>query len=164
MKDTTGRIEWVDIAKVLGIFLVVLGHHKINSNVILWIFSFHMPLFFFISGILFDPSKYPVFNDFLAKKIRTLIVPYFFFAVFSYLFWLVIVRSLSIHGESLSMDPIKPFIGIFYGIGVNGWAIPLDTALWFLPCLFITEILMWLINSYFKNEQIVFALAGFAFL
>ncbi|MBF0505103.1 MAG: acyltransferase family protein [Candidatus Omnitrophica bacterium] len=158
------RVAWLDTAKALGIFLVILGHHKINSTILIWIYSFHMPLFFFISGYLFNPEKYPVFSSFFVKKFRTLIIPYFFFSLFSYLFWLLIVHKLSIHGLSLRMDPIKPLISIIYGIGVNGWEQPLDKALWFLLCLFVAEILFWKINSCCNRKQLPLMIIGLVIL
>ena len=40
------RIGWIDIAKGYGILLVILGH--LNVGLLgKWIYTFHMPLFFF---------------------------------------------------------------------------------------------------------------------
>ncbi len=40
------RIPWIDIAKGLGIFLVVIGHvNSYNACLKGWIYSFHMPFF-----------------------------------------------------------------------------------------------------------------------
>lgn len=52
------RIEWIDIVKFIGIFLVILGHSISADNKQLevyrnFIYSFHMPLFIFISGYLY---------------------------------------------------------------------------------------------------------------
>lgn len=88
------RITYIDYVKTIGIFLVVLGHQPI-TNITLhdWIFSFHMPLFFFISGFLvkaeLDNKK------FFKNNLRSLIVvilPYFiislvFGAVQDYVFY-----------------------------------------------------------------------------
>ena len=67
------RIEWIDIAKSLGIFLVVIGHTGINvfmPSVAKWIYSFHMPLFYFISGMMFNGDKYSSnFCLFLKKEV-----------------------------------------------------------------------------------------------
>lgn len=52
------RVEWVDVAKGIGIILVVLGHNQSPDYIIKFIYSFHMPLFFFLSGYLTNPSKY----------------------------------------------------------------------------------------------------------
>jgi acyltransferase len=121
-----------------------------------------MPLFFLISGYVFDSSKYRTLKLLVRKRIRTLIIPYFVFAFLSYLFWLLIVRQLSITGESLKTPALKPLVGIFYSIGVNGWNIPLDTALWFLTCLFVVEILFWCILK-LSNGRLIVALVLLAF-
>ena len=47
------RLTYLDMAKGVGIFLVVLGHIEyIQEDTLKWISSFHMPLFFVIGGIL----------------------------------------------------------------------------------------------------------------
>lgn len=89
-KSFENRIDWVDYAKAIGIVLVVYGHvargiknsgikiptdlYEVADSVI---YSFHMPLFFFLSGLFFLKSldkfgsKYLIFN-----KIDTIIYPY----------------------------------------------------------------------------------------
>ena len=48
------RYEWLDVAKVLGIYLMILGHQNLVSQQVgQWIYSFHMPLFFFFVRYLF---------------------------------------------------------------------------------------------------------------
>ena len=76
------RINWVDIAKGIGIVLVLLGHAPRDSMrmqyplidfLYYFIYSFHMPLFFFLAGMIFGhtqikkPSK--SFLAFLKKKV-----------------------------------------------------------------------------------------------
>ena len=47
------RIDYLDYTKGFGILLVILGHIYDASNPIkIWLYSFHMPLFFIISGFL----------------------------------------------------------------------------------------------------------------
>lgn len=65
------RDKNIDIAKGLGIFLVVWGHTSATPE---WISAFHMPLFFFLSGIFFRPN--PNWCQFLKSKSRRLLVPY----------------------------------------------------------------------------------------
>lgn len=146
------RILWIDNTKAIGIFLVMLAHHKINPSYMQYIYSFHMPLFFFISGYLFNSAKYPDFKGFLKRKLKTLVLPYFIFAFTSFLFWLLIVRKLSIHGESLKIPPIKPFLDIFHSNRFGNLKLPLDTVVWFLTCLFVVEILFWIINTISLNK------------
>lgn len=83
------RLEWIDIAKAIGIFLVVLAHTyrgvtaagvstfsylELIDNVI---YTFHMPLFFFISGIFFVNSIAKRSNsEFVVNKVETIVYPY----------------------------------------------------------------------------------------
>ena len=49
------RIKFIDYSKGLGILFVVFGHVYCASNIVTnWIYSFHMPLFFIISGFLLN--------------------------------------------------------------------------------------------------------------
>jgi len=64
----------------------------------------------------------------------------------------LVVRGLSVRGQVYSLDPWYPFGGLFYGIGVEPWRNPLDVALWFLPCLFISELFFWSIIKYVSKR------------
>lgn len=92
MADKLGgeRVEWVDYAKALGILLVVFGHVQrglFNAGIIddtsiylildAWVYSFHMPLFFFLSGLFFYGGwkKYG-HQPFVLGKFDALIYPY----------------------------------------------------------------------------------------
>src|SRR5689334_711901 len=83
---TSGRFGWVDSAKGIGIILVLLGHTPIPVEYKLFIYAFHMPLFFFIGGLFLNMEKSS--DVFFKDKIRSLLLPYIVFAVFSYLVWL----------------------------------------------------------------------------
>ncbi|WP_029576917.1 acyltransferase family protein [Bifidobacterium thermacidophilum] len=58
------RIEWIDIAKGIGITLVSFGHLRNGDGQSVWlpaldsliaaIYLFHMPLFFLLGGITFS--------------------------------------------------------------------------------------------------------------
>jgi acyltransferase len=52
------RFPWIDALKGFGIALVVFAHYSLPEALDTYIFSFHMPLFFFISGFLFNFVKY----------------------------------------------------------------------------------------------------------
>ena len=65
IKNNDNRIN---ILKGIGIFTVVFAH----NNYSIWgeyIYTFHMPLFFFISGFLENPNKYG-FKNYILKKIN----------------------------------------------------------------------------------------------
>ncbi len=67
------RIKWVDVAKGYGIILVVYGHVAADSFST-WLYTFHVPLFFFLSGYFFNPAKSS--SDFFRSKARGLLLPY----------------------------------------------------------------------------------------
>ena len=86
----------IDIAKGIGIVLVVLGHVLINSDINRLIYLFHMPLFFFISGIIFYSTynKDIKFKDYLLKKIKSILIPYFVFSIICFIYWYFIEREI----------------------------------------------------------------------
>lgn len=70
--------EEIDVAKGFALFLTVFGHVLTARQVWFnWIFSFHMPAFFFLSGMTFRPDKYPSAAAFFKDKFKKRIIPYF---------------------------------------------------------------------------------------
>lgn len=70
------RIDWIDVAKGIAIILVVLGHssNDLVEPVNRFLLSFHMPLFFFLSGICYKKSNIKV-GRYVYKKFSTLLIP-----------------------------------------------------------------------------------------
>lgn len=158
------RIQWVDYAKAFGIFLVVLGHAGFPESVRSVIYVFHIPLFFFLSGMFFKPEKYANYNVFLKKRLRQLVVPYLFFNIATYLFWVIIGRHFG-KDALLVFNPLHPLLGILYGTPTNHF-LEHNAPMWFLACLFMTESLYFLIFKNINNQLkiiglIVFAMIGF---
>lgn len=74
---TQKRLEYVDAARGIGIILLVLGHIiTICSPLFNWIFSFHMPLFFFLSGMTVSEQHLNHFPAFLVKKLKVRVCGY----------------------------------------------------------------------------------------
>lgn len=74
-------LPWIDVAKGIGIILVVLGHSMFPKHIL--ISGFHMPLFFILAGITF--SARTNFTTFIFKKIQRILIPFFFWYILSYL-------------------------------------------------------------------------------
>jgi fucose 4-O-acetylase-like acetyltransferase len=92
--------KWIDIAKGIGIFLVIVGHSHCPPFLQTIIYSFHMPLFFFLSGYTFHYDKYKLNKcAFVMNKFYRLVVPYFFAN-----FLILLILSLK---DSLTMNPLK---------------------------------------------------------
>lgn len=132
------RIEWIDITKGLAIILVVIGHTvPIDSKIYNIIFSFHMPLFFIISGYLFkdrDP------HDLLKRNFKRMIIPYIATS-----FFIILGTSLILINTGLSsvMHNIKIMsIASLYGSGLDVPApinVKMIGAIWFLLALYFAE-------------------------
>ncbi len=78
---TKPRLEFIDVARGFGIFFVLLGHNLwARSRGSAVIFNFHMPLFFFLSGLFFSPEKARTWNG-IWRKVLSLLAPVPFFAL-----------------------------------------------------------------------------------
>ena len=137
------RVKWVDYAKAGSILLVVMGHAGFPESVRSVIYVFHIPLFFFLSGLFFSFEKYPEYKTFLKNRFFQLVVPYLFFNIITYLFWLTVGRQFG-KDALFDLDPLKPLLGILYG-NATGHFLEHNVPLWFLACLFITENLYFLV-------------------
>lgn len=73
------RLEWIDITKGFAIILMVFGHSSIPKSISNYIWSFHMPLFFIISGFLYNASKYKSPLSLIKKKILYTYYTLYFF-------------------------------------------------------------------------------------
>ena len=51
------RVVWIDYAKAFAMLFVIIGHVETGSRLTNWVYSFHMPLFFFLSGITLKADR-----------------------------------------------------------------------------------------------------------
>lgn len=118
------RIEWIDALKGYGIILVTFAHLNPWFPLETFIYSFHMCLFFFISGYLFKPID--TVKDFVKKKAKNLLIP---FTIWNALSTIIAIASGSEIKESI--------LRFFVYKGMLCWNAPI----WFLLVLFFCEIL-----------------------
>lgn len=141
----------LDVLKGIGILLVVWGHICTHSGLIS---SFHMPLFFIAVGAAYTYS-HDKWN--WKKKMKPLLVPYFFFSFFFFLYWFFIESKVRpVHEvdfyHSLNISTAwKQCINIFFAFDFD-YAFVYDVVLWFLPCLVVTHILICFIFKYIRSE------------
>lgn len=142
------RIKYIDILRAIAIFLIVFGHaivHSLNSHIIFNIvYSFHVPLFFMISGFTFNNTG-KEFKKFFKNKFFRIVVPYFIWALLFlipyYLFGRDVKENL---GNTGSFDLLENIYNVFYGVGAFS-RLKQNTPLWFLPALFTMEIIFYII-------------------
>ncbi len=130
--DSKKRLDYIDMAKGIGIFCVALGHMEdISTFTRVWISSFHMPLFFIISGLLMAVKNEPEkdFREAVYKRFRGIIIPYLWFSLSYFIIDIgnfKIVKNIDLH--TFIVDTIDSVT--FYGMSV----------LWFLPALFLASV------------------------
>ncbi|MEA5507017.1 acyltransferase [Halotia wernerae UHCC 0503] len=184
------RLYWVDYAKGIGIFLVVVGHvlrGLVNSSILQptpfinfvdsWIYAFHMPLFFFISGLFVQRSLSKPLNSFILDKVYTIAYPYFIWSVIQGIFQTVGSRytnkpSSLVDILKIGYEPIMQFwflytlfaIFLVYGIFNKLKLSPVLFLVFsiFIYCLHILDVSFgpWGVLYLFRRHAIYFALGA----
>ena len=77
LQPTSNREPWIDFAKGITLLLVIIGH-TVSGVLSGAIYSFHMPLFFILSGITAKlSSSAQQFSDKTQHSFRRLMFPFF---------------------------------------------------------------------------------------
>lgn len=131
--DGGERIAYVDAARGLAILCVVLGHLYPGDGIVQYISSFHVPVFFILSGLLMaarDGWKTRRLTEFAAKKAKRLLYPY---ATISAL------NLALIFARRGKKAMLRQLTATLLGEGID--------ALWFLSALFLAEIAFKIVMS-----------------
>lgn len=127
------RLDWVDVARGIGIIAVVIGHGWTRGPLRDAMYSFHMPLFFLLSGILSRP--HPV-ASFTRRQLVSQMRPYVAFLL------LLIVADQIIEGLKGHLPIFHQWPEDIVPILLGGfWLRGPFTIFWFVPCLMIARIL-----------------------
>lgn len=129
--DAEKRLEYIDCAKGIGILLVVIAHHLQDSEgVLLWIYSFHMPLFFIITGyLLAKRNKRFSLKEAILSGAKSLMYPFYTFSVVLLLWWILLLFVLQAKPEESFRSMLLRMLTTY---GYH--------ALWFLPTMYIAGI------------------------
>ena len=143
MSERVTRVEWVDAVKLWGMLLVVAGHHEafgtLEKSII---FSFHMPLFFFLSGLFV--KKRGIFGI-MKKGIKSYILPYIVLTL-ACAFTAGYLRGIVFGAYGAENYDIEWMLKTSFLYG-NGWSL-----MWFLPCLFTVSVLMEVLLHVIAND------------
>lgn len=154
MKEKHINLEFINLLYIIGALFVVLGHSTANylgnwgavnlvdsKAMILihdYIYTFHMPLFFFISGFIFkynlNLGKYRIFYSFILGKVKRLLIPYLLVGIFY-----VSPMKLIIGDYTLNNYWFQSGVNILIGIS--------PSQLWYLLALFNIFIIYYVIKS-----------------
>lgn len=131
------RVKYIDVAKGILILCVLYGHvhwifggyRTINDQIYLlsrkWVYSFHMPAFFIISGFFIKKSTNMPFHSYILKKLRAILLPFFAFEILYRIIYVIL--GTPVREALYSLLKLE-----FYAI-----------ADWFLLSLFISSVLFY---------------------
>lgn len=161
------RLLFIDMARLYGVALVYYGHFiesymKAGSSAAAmhykFIYSFHMPLFFLLSGYI---AKKHVgntsFQAWLKQQMASRLVPYLFLSL------LLIIPTFWITGFTVGLS-LPSVEGYVKGIGATILAgFPyFNIPTWFLICLFVVEIFHYVTSRFLSsNARILVIALGF---
>lgn len=146
MENKKERLTYLDVAKGIGILLVVIGHvYAFNRQIVdrffvIWLYSFHMPLFFIISGMLIAYKDEKDIWKFVKKRIKGILIPYVFFSIFS----IIVFAIVNDFSREIFVQNVKATI---CGVGID--------TLWFLPALFFGEVIFFVLRNLLKNKYVI---------
>lgn len=145
------RIHWIDIAKGFFIIAIVLGHIFNSGYLRNWLFSFHIPAFFLLSGYCFKYES--SFGDFALKKFRTIVVPYLTFSMLSILAFYFASQIIPSIQSIMECDILENVITMLYGNSKPD-VMKYNSPLWFLPCLFSVTVLAYGVEWLVKRANV----------
>ncbi|MCI7442941.1 MAG: acyltransferase family protein [Clostridium sp.] len=161
------RIDYIDIAKGIGIILMVMGHSLgTEFKLKTFIYLFHMPLFFFISGYFIKDESFNNIKKFFFKKVKGIYWPFLkyslIFVILNNVF--VYLHIYNNNGYYSIIQSIKAIIDCFLFRRVD----QLLGAFWFFGVLFLAEIIFVLTGNIIvklvkNNQDIVIGIISFIY-
>jgi len=172
------RVEWIDVARGLGILLVILGHTMTSpirfANgyafiVYKAIYFFHMPFMFYLSGRTFGMFRKKIENysfvNWTKKKGRTLMLPYIIYGLLVYIVFFIAnslpgmerIMNNAGYGKQSFVHWLKGMITV-YGEDLYSYH------LWFVYALFVMNIISFTITKYFTHHRYILLVVSIAFL
>lgn len=157
MADSRKKLSFINYAYAIGAIFVVLGHStptsasdmpQVVEHIRTFIYCFHMPLFFFIAGVLLRYTKSenrPPYLRFIGNKAIKFLVPYF---VFTFLGLIPKVLLANFTNDEVSFSFQYIFKTIFSPRD-NVWG-----HFWFLPTLLLIYMVSYLILDASRNKAI----------
>jgi len=156
------RLTWIDVAKALGIVLVFHGHlmehfgDLVGSIAICqrrWIYSFHMPLFFLLSGLVYKERNLGL-AGFAWRQVRSRLIPVWAFNLLSMLIYLA--------GHLATAPNASAARGLLAAIGDYAIRFARQTLegrpqfnilLWFVVCLCVVETWQYLLARRLRSSK-----------
>lgn len=154
------RFDYVDIAKGLGIMLVIMGH--IEYAYVPFCGSVHIPLFFILSGYLYDMERpcTASYGETVRKRVKRLLIPYFVYNLILYAKYLL--KLVLTHEFTINLG-IKAFLGFLYSSSLFYKNVPTENnfegfvfgngPLWFLTAMAVASVFFYFIIYYVLKHR-----------
>ncbi len=170
MSKSTTNVPWADAGRGFAMVLIVFGHTigycSQLKPLLVYLSSFYVPLFFILSGYLFQHNPQENMTGFMKRKALRILVPYYVFALLSlipFYFFSGDIQSILASRHELGRSFTENILGILYASG-HGDGLPQNAPLWFLPCYFTVIVLAKLVLEKVHKEKRytnLFIAAGF---
>jgi len=125
------RSVGIDLVRFLGICAIVIGHVSVNPWVVRATYTWHVPVFFFLAGVLWPSGRTP--RQEVLSRFASLGRPY--------LSWLLAISLLAVPRAAVQGDPhllLRRVVTIVLGGSYLGTPF---TAFWFFSCLLVACII-----------------------
>ena len=152
--EKQNRLEYIDVAKFIAIFFVVLCHVMSKGEIRHIGYSFHLPLFFILNGVTLKIKDDESFGNFLEKKIKSYLIPMFCLGII-----LIFVEMIKFKLEGRVDDP-KFFGTMLIKLLQQKRTYPI----WFVGALFFSDIFFYFIVKIGKNKSYFVFIGGVLFL
>jgi len=134
------RIEWVDVARFIGIMFVILSHFEVCPQSFRILFEpFFLAIFFFCSGYLYKDGD--SFVIFFKKKLKQLFIPWLIYSNLNII--ISNIKSIKHHQNSFLTEVFRNMLQIRY----------FDERLWFVPALFTAFIAFYFVIKWYEKKH-----------
>lgn len=149
------REEYLDIAKGISILLIIIAHS--GANLFMgydhYFTSFYIPLFFIVSGYLYNKSG--DFLEFIKKRVKRLCKPYFLYSI---ILFIAFIPYLYFNKKLNTSSCLHSLFGILYSRYSLYYPAGSDNNIYFMtsansPLWFLTALMISCIIFYFVIES-----------
>ena len=143
------RIHWIDIAKGIAILCVFIGHTmSVPEGIRDWVYFFHMPAFFFLSGYCFSNRR--KIGEFIVNKLKTIVLPIFTLGLGGSVLVALMMQFIKHEAVDWKWIFLNPIVQ--YGE---------HSLLWYLAALFVVMLVFYGLTKLLKDNLSVLIIVSF---
>ncbi len=143
----TQEKNYINVAKGIGAILVIVGHAmNLPYEICCLIYGFHMPLFFMISGYLYNQKKWEKEGlwALIKRRFKSYVIPYFSLCFVCWIINMFLEYHDGYRGEAFTLSIKYHLFYIFYSVGLDN-KMPQCSPLWYLLLAFLCSIAFYLL-------------------